>query len=306
MNYFYEKEIKKDGIPRGRVILVDAAQGAGKTSGITAFMREDYKWHSKERIRTAIDHYRATGLRLEQLPNVDALKTHLYYANIEIALKGSLRTAPDELKTHLVTADDICLPDGIHPAVYFPWGSVIFLQEASDTWHAYDWQKLAKNIRPWLKYLRQANLTLILDTHNDSDIAKQLRDLVTDELYVESHLYKPPRFFGLIKARTTWYFNWSLPQSIRAAERRGADIKRFSQDISFRIKGSVYDAYDSYSGEILFLRGVYETGFAVKRHPKLDYTSAEGIENYCKCNAIVKDIAKNEEKTEQKQDAKTG
>lgn len=300
MNYHYEETIKAEGIPMGRVILTDGAQGAGKTSQIVAWYREDYRYHGEERRQSAIEHYKATGLNLSKLPNTDALKTHLYYSNVEIALKGSLKTAPDRWKTHNVTADDICLPDGIHPAMYFPWGSVIFLQEASDRWHAYDWNKLAKNIRPWLKYLRQANLTLILDTHNDSDIAKQLRELATDELYVEGHFYKPPRFFGLIKARTTWYFNWSYPQAMRAGERRGENIKKYSQDVSFRIKGSVYNAYDSYGGEALFLRGVYEYGFAVRQHTKLDYTSAEGIENYCKHNSIVTDVAEETKKTNEK------
>lgn len=302
MNYHVEEIIKAEGIPHGRVIFFDGAQGAGKTSEVAAWLRMDYKYHGEERRRSAIDHYQAIGLKLSKLPNTDALKTHLYYSNVEIALKGSLRSALKKHKTHNVTADDICLPDGVHPALYFPWGSVIFLQEASDKWHAYDWNKIAKNIRPWLKYLRQANLTLIIDTHNDSDIAKQLRELATDELYVDSHYFKPARFFGLIKARTTWYFNWSYPQAIRAAERRGENVKKYSQDVSFRIKGSVYDAYDSYGGEALFLRGVYEFGFAVREHPKLDYTTAEGIEKYCKYNSIVPDTAKETKKTPLVQD----
>ncbi len=285
--YYIEKVIKEVGIPRGKVILVDGEQGAGKTSLIVAWFRHDYLYHSKKRLDTAIKHYEVIGLNLKKLPNVDALKTHLYYSNVEIALKGALKTAPKKFKTHNVTADDISLPDGIHPAKYFPWGSVIFIQEASDRWHAYDWNKLAKNIRPWLKYLRQANLTLILDTHNDSDIAKQLRELATDELYVDSSFYKPPRFFGLIKARSTWYFNWSLPQKIRAAERREDSIKKYKKDVSFRIKGSVRTAYDSFSGEAHYLRGVYKYGFAVFEHTPLDYSSAEGIENYCVHNSII-------------------
>ncbi len=296
MNYHYEEVIKAEGIPHGRVMLGDGAQGAGKTSLFTAMLRMDYAWHSEERRNAAIAHYISRGLDLNKLKNKDALKTHLYYSNVEIALRGSLKTATDKFKTHKITADDICLPDGIHPAVYFPWGSVIFIQEASDRWHAYDWSKLARNIRPWLKYLRHANLTLILDTHNNSDIAKQLRDLITDELYIENHFYKPPRFFGLIKARTTWYFNWSYPQAICAAERRADNVGKYAQDISFRIKGSVYNAYDSYSGEALFLRGIYDYGFAVRSHTKLEFSSAQSIENYCKDNPIVTDVAKDDDK----------
>ncbi len=310
MNYHQEEVLKVLGIPPGRVMLVDGAQGAGKTSLVTAMMRADYFYHSYRRLQAAIAHYQAKGLDLSSLPNVDALKTHLYYSNVEIALRGSLKTVSDKYKTHNVTADDICLPDGIHPAMYFPWGSVIFIQEASDRWHAYDWNKLAKNIRPWLKYLRQANLTLILDTHNDSDIAKQLRELATDELYVDSNFHKPSRFFGLIKARTTWYFNWSYPQSIRAAERRGGNIREYSQAVSFRIKGDVYNAYDSYGGEALFLRGVYDYGFAVSTHPRLEFRSATSIENYCKHNSIVTDVAREAEEeaknTKSEDDEKAG
>ncbi len=310
MNYHIEELIKAEGIPHGRVMLVDGAQGVGKTSLIAALMRADYAYHAESRRQLAILHYKTKGLNLTALPSLAALNTHLYYSNVEIALRGSLKTATDKFKTHNVTADDICLPDGINPAVYFPWGSVIFIQEASDRWHAYDWNKLARNIRPWLKYIRQANLTLILDTHNDSDIAKQLRELATDELYVDSHFYKPPRFFKLVKARTTWYFNWSYPQAIRAAERRGDSIKSYSQKVSFRIKGDVYNAYDSYGGEALFLRGIYDYGFAVRQHPKLEYASAVSIENYCKHNSIVTDVAREAEEkaknTKSEDDEKAG
>lgn len=287
MNYHVEEIIKKQGIPTGRVIIILGAQGSGKTSFATALLRADYFKHGFRRKSEAIVHYKARGLDLARLPNKDALKTHLYYSNVEIALKGSLSSVDEEFKTHNITADDICLPDGEHPAVYFPWGSVIFIQEASDKWYSHDWQTLAKRIRPWLKYLRQSNLTLILDTHNDSDIAKQLRELATDELYVDSHYFKPARFFGLIKPRSTWYFNWSYPQSIRAAERRNGNIRAYAQDVSFRMKGSVYNAYDSYSGEMLFLRGVYDYGFAISNHPKIDYTSADSIEQYCSHNEIT-------------------
>lgn len=286
MNFHLEETIKLYGIPSGRVIIVDGEQGAGKTSLVTAMLRLDFAHHKDDRLNIARAHYRHKGLDLLKLPDTSALKSHLYYSNVEIALKGTLATAKPENKTHNVTADDICLPDGTHPAMYFPWGSIIFIQEGSDKWHSHDWQKLAKTIRPWLKYLRQANLTLIIDTHNDSDIAKQLRDLFTDEYYVDNHLVKPARFFGLIKSKITWYFNYSTPQKMHSAERRGENIKAYSQNVSFRTKDGVFEAYDSYSGEILFLRGIYNYGFATRTHPKVGYSASE-IENYCVTNGII-------------------
>lgn len=307
-NYDQAIAIKKYGLEWG-VYLLCAMQGAGKTSSGVVFLRTDFKYHSERRIKEALMHYKARGMDLAQLPIVtptppgkkrdrarEALPNHLYYSNVDMALKGTLCTVEDEFKPHYITPNDILLPDGKNPFQYFPYGSVIFLQEASDYWHSYDWQKLTDSVRKFMKYIRHNNITLIFDTHAGSDIAKQLRDLITEKIEVEGLYYRPPRLFGIIQARTTWYYKWSLPQYIEAAQERGESAKDYIYNACFRLKGSVRDAYDSNSGEALFLRGIYDTGFVVRSHPKKDFSSAEAIENYCKNYDIPHEKKKEEDK----------
>lgn len=308
MNYHVEQDIIKYGIPRGRVFIVDGEQGAGKTSLIVSWLREDFRRHNTARLAEAQMHvnrinetYKRLNRNRKPEDRYDFLQLppHLYFSNVDIALKGKFTDTPDtRYRTHFINVQNLGLPNSKYEVQYLPWGSVVFIQEADLQLFSHNWQRIADHLRVLLKYVRKNALTVVFDLQTDSALGKQLRDLATDLIDMETSLFTPARFFGLIRPKTTWYFAWSYPQRQRAAEARGEEkaLKNYVFRGSYRCRENVRLAYDSFSEELYFLKGIERVGYKVQPHPQKDY-SPESIDKYCEMLPLTQEEGINQRTT---------
>ena len=275
----FEIELKDFRLEPG-FYVVAGQQGAGKTSFVTALLSLDYKYHAEERIRIA----QARVNQLNHLGYKLMLPEHIYFSNIELSLTKPLANS-GAVKTYCVTVDRFGLPNDDYPVQYFPIGSVVYISEA-DVWlYTSQWQKVSKYIWNLIKYCRHNMMTIIFDVQVFDRLPIQLRKLCTDLIYITESFYRPKRFFGLIKQRTHWSYNWSHPQLFAAMSelaKIGANVpvKEMSFNGGMTYKGSIYQQYDSYSGEMYFLNGIENVGYTIQSHPSKNF-SPEGIKAYC-------------------------
>ncbi len=280
MNYFYEKELKENPLPVG-FIIVEGIQGAGKTSLITALLSLDFKHWGKRRLEWAQYHINDINKQGHRLK----LPMHLYWSNTEIALNGSL-DKPHTIRTHYINTTNFGLPNPKYKVQRFPWYSVVVITEADLLLYCQDWAKISSYVWNLLKYVRKNRMTVIFDLQDRSALGIQLRRLATDGIYVTASRNVPPRFFGIFRQYTEWWFEWSKPKAIehesnKTASERKARSSELSWKQKLKYKGNVYTQYDSYAEERYFLQGIDEDGgYTVKEHPPRNYTP-EGIKKYC-------------------------
>lgn len=276
----FEEEIKVSRLEPGFYCLC-GEQGAGKTSMAVALLSMDYKYHSEERIRIAqsrVNQLNHLGYKNLKLPE------HVYFSNIELSLTKPLSKS-DAVRTHCVTVERFGLPNDEYDVQRFPLCSVVYISEA-DVWlYTSRWQSVSKYIWNLIKYVRHNMMTVIFDVQVFDRLPIQLRKLCTDLIYITDSGYTPKRFFGLIKQRTHWIYNWSKPQMFTAMSeliKIGADIdvKKTSYNGAFTYKGNIYQQYDSFSGEMYFINGVEKVGYKVQQHPPKEY-SPDGVRAYC-------------------------
>ncbi|MDE6293828.1 MAG: hypothetical protein K2L88_04315 [Clostridiales bacterium] len=298
------EEIKANGIPRGKVFIVDGEQGAGKTSFVVSLFRLDYKYQNRKMLEIAqsfIDEQNAIYARENRtLPKDKRIKylelpPHLYFSSINIALYGRLNPNYDpenesdrRRHTHWINVQRLGLPNSEYEVQYFPYGSVVFIAEADLQLHSHDWQQISKYLRVLLKYVRKNALTVIFDLQVNSELGKQLRELATDLITIENNLYTKPKFFGLIKAKTTFYGYHSKPQSINAARDVGDDKRSldYTHKVRLRVRDNPWQAFDTIGERVYFLRGLEKVGYQTIGHPKRSCTPSD-IEKYCEMNPLV-------------------
>lgn len=283
--YRFELELKQYRLEPGFYVIA-GQQGAGKTSLATALLSIDFKYHSEERLRIAqsrVNALNASGYKLK-------LPKHLYFSNIELSLDKPM-SSMRATRTHYLSVQRFGLPNDQFDVQYFPFGSVVYISEA-DVWlYTQQWQQLSKFVWNLIKYVRHNGMTVIFDVQVFDRLPIQLRKLCTDLIYVLSSNYEPARWWGLIKQRTTWHYNWSKPQQHSALEemiKLGAKIKtkKMSFDGAFTYKGKIYQQYDSYCGEMYFLNGIEKHGYAVQTHAPKSYTPG-GVSAYCNSLPLV-------------------
>lgn len=312
--YQYEKEIIENGIPRGKIFVVEGEQGAGKTAWMVSLLRLDYKYHNRERLKIAqkfIDEqnriYQAENKTLpkDKQNVILELPPHLYFSSINIALYGKLNPNYDpknkedrKRHTHWINVQRLGLPNPEYVVQYFPYGSVVVIPEADLQLHCHDWQDISVYLRTLFKYVRKNALTIIFDLQVGSELGKQLRELATDLITVEGNLYTGPKFFGLIKAKTTFYGIHSKPQSIHSAREIG-DEKRalsYSNKIRLRVRDNPWLAFDTIGERAYFLQGLEKVGYQTIGHPKQSLAPAD-IKQYCEMNPLSpKETKKTKEK----------
>lgn len=323
MVYNWEKEIIANGIPRGKVFIHEGEQGAGKTASVVSLFRLDYKYHNKNRLAVASrfveEQNRIYKIENRTLPKdkrnvILELPPHLYFSSINIALYGKLNPNYDpdnesdrKRHTHWINVQRLGLPNLVYEVQYFPYGSVVFIPEADLQLHCHNWQDISVYLRTLLKYVRKNGLTIFFDLQVGSELGKQLRELATDLIRIEGNLYTKPKFFGWIKAKTTFYGVHSKPQSINSARDLGDDrrVQSYSQKIRLCVRDNPWQAFDTIGERAYFLQGLEKVGYKTLGHPKQGFAPAD-IKKYCELNPLTPNEVKRTEAQQPEQGQKTG
>lgn len=302
----YSKFLKSYGkLPAG-FWVIEGEQGIGKTSAGTALLNLDYKYHNRRRLAAAqrkvdeLNEYRDEKLELPE---------HLYYSNIRQYLNKS-QTA----QTHFINAEDLQIPNEQFSKQHYPFGSVIYFQEADKDFNCLDSKKIGKFVTQLMKFCRHNDMTIIFDLQVFNRLSATLRYLITNRVHIQCK-YEVGHFGRMIKnhrhrlnsdvefksskpvKKTVWYFSMLQNQSLdRYKEMKVAGI---DVDTSFAFrnwtlvyKGNIFNQYESRSAIMLFWYGLkkYETKEHIGTEP-----TAENIELFYRENNRKPD--KSREKT---------
>lgn len=252
------KDLKKAPFPTGFFSLC-GAQGAGKTSGAAAILRTDYKywrkWRYQQGKEAADEYYAANGIRLNVSEN-------LYFSNTPILLDRRRG-----IYTNEVDIQCLGLPNDNFEVQYLPCGSVVFIQEADVLAYCRDWESLNEYLRALFKYVRHNLITIIFDMQYGGDLDKALRNLLVGMLYmVESGIKR----YWLFWKRQTWrflYIRSQLNNAIKELSQLGVKSKiPVCEWGKFRVRGSVFDCYDSFSGKRYYFYGIDKVGYKYREH----------------------------------------
>ncbi len=275
----YTKMLKQAPFPSG-FYSICGKQGVGKTSFAVGIMREDYKrwckWRYSRAVEVLQNYYRSNGIRL----NIDPC---LYFSNTPILLdrrKG--------IYTHEIDLKRLGLPNPDYEVQYLPCGSFVFIQEADILAYCRDWNNLSEYLRNLIKYVRHNLLTIIFDMQVGGALDKALRDLLCGQFYVVKSGIKR---YWLFWKRQRWKFIYTDPQlnaAVKELTKLGVHIKVSVSDWGkFRVRGSVFDCYNSFSGLPYFLDGIENVGYQYKQHVDGDL-SVLGIKQYCAAHPLAK------------------
>lgn len=279
--YKFEKEDLKPS-----VIVINGAQGHGKTSLMCSIMANNYKYHGKERFLNSLNllNSRVNPYRDEKLTPDNVL----YFSNFDCLLD-----LKHGVHTHFVDKYDIAvLNDDKAFTQAFPPYSVVAFTEADKVFNCRDFTATGKTKdNEWLKYikdfvymffatLRHNMITLILDYQVFERLDASLRNLVTDNILI-LHKYDVPKGF-FRREKQIFDILWTFPQNESYFERLSKigytpPKNEIAQRHRYRFIGNIHDHYDSFCYMPLYYYNLTE--YAYKEQPTCDY-SLEGIAEY--------------------------
>lgn len=254
------KYLKRNPLDTG-FFTVCGAQGAGKTSLVTALLRTDYrkwrKWRYRQGKALADSYYKENGIKLNVSEN-------LYFSNTPILLdrrKG--------IYTHALEEKALALPNDGFPVQYFPRGSVVFVQEADILAWARDWNSLNEYLRALIKYVRHNLMTIIFDLQYGGDLDKALRNITVGSYFMLESGIKRHWIFWKKQQWDFIYVRVQLNNALKELSQFGVKFKiPVIERGSFYVRGNVFDCYDSYSGQRYFLYGIDKVGYQYREHVK--------------------------------------
>lgn len=256
------------------IILVEGPQGVGKTSFVVSLLSKDYKYHHKERTKSATEF--SNMLNREYGYNLHIKGRHLYYSNIPAYLDKRRI-----VKTWSCDFSTFALPNDNFEVDYYPPWSVLFFTEIDVQAYSRNWQSFSQYYMLLFKYFRHMHYTIILDLQVDGALEKSLRSLETVRISMyESNDLKTP----ILKRKRGRIFRFlrTSPQILEFARSlrklEGMDLD-CSSKMKFKYKGNIFKQYNSFSGIPYFLYKIKEWSF--KPHEDEDL-SPTGITRYVK------------------------
>ena len=269
--------LKKAPFPPG-LYAICGCQGAGKTSSATGIVRTDYKcwrkWRWQQGQALADSFYKANGVKL----NVDK---SLYFSSPSMILDRR-----HGIKTHRIDLEQLGLPNDEYDVQYLPRGSFVFLHEVDVLAYCRDWQHLDNYLRLLAKYCRHNLITIIFDMQVGGSLDKALRDLVIDRYFVYESGVKR---FLLFWKQQKWKFlciHNQIANALKELASFGIDLKiKIVERARFRVWGTVFDCYDSFSGVPYFLKDIEKHNYQYLPQEDCDMT-VESIQRYCAAHPL--------------------
>lgn len=269
-------------IPPGVYIIV-GPQGVGKTSFLNALISIDSKYHGAERLRLAkveIDKLNEIGYKLTLPPCPYRTRSKLFL--------------PNGKPTYHTDISQFGLP-GRRPEVqYFPPFTVIGCDEIDSFMDCRAWNQngsMKADIIDGFKYIRHHDLVFLGDVQNFSKVDAAVRKLTTDVIYIlgKKDVYGKKHRFSRKKTllRTEWEFIWVKQQqaeNVASLGEMGIEVReKNARKCKLIYEGNIYSQYNSQSGKPYWYRGIKQ--FTVEKHPE-NVLSPEGVETYCRQNAL--------------------
>lgn len=252
------KTLRKTPLETG-FFTICGAQGAGKTSFVTALLRTDYrkwrKWRYKQGKELADNYYAKNGIKLNVSEN-------LYFSNTPILLDKRRG-----IYTYALEENALALPNDDFEVQYFPRGSVIFVQEADILAWSRDWVSLNAYLRALIKYVRHNLLTILFDLQYGGDLDKALRNITVGSYFMFESGIKRHWIFWKKQEWRFVYIRVQLNNALKELSQFGVKFKiPVIERGNFYVKGNVFDCYDSYSGQRYFLYGIDKVGYKYREH----------------------------------------
>ena len=284
-----DKRIMKERLPVGLFALI-GKQGAGKTSCGSAFMCNDYKYHSLERYNECkqfTDYLNSNGF------NLHLAKNKCLYFSPEAVLLDKKRG----ISTWDFDVECLKLPNLKEEVQYFPRYSVIFVPEFDNIINCRDWKNMSPYLVALAKYARHWDLTIIIDFQCWLQIDKSWRNLMMYTLFFYE-TYDGMRFSFIkkifhIPIKRYWRYIWvdnqlntfvnELKTSVVSKKIIKRLEKRISMDKKYVFKGNIFNRFDSQSGWRYFVNGIKD--YVFRPHTKNDI-SPLGVLRYCESHPL--------------------
>ncbi len=287
-----DRAIMRERLPVGLFALI-GKQGAGKTSGATAMMCNDWKYHHLERYNEDKEFYKELNKNGFDL-NLPKNKT-IYFSPEKIVLSQK-----PYVETWYIDPTKFKLPNLKEEVQYVPRGSVVFLPEFDNIINCRTWASMSPYLVALAKYARHWELTIIIDFQVWMQLDISWRRLMMYTLFMYDSFWYD-RFWWLnklfhIPLKRYWNYVWCDNQ-LNLFVKDLADMvvddnlikklkKKVSKDKKYVFKGNIFDRFESKSGQRYFLRGIKKYEYIPHKSSKM---TPEGVEEYCKEHPLVRD-----------------
>ena len=250
--------INKEETFQSKVILISAEQRAGKTSLACAIANNLYRYCGKalfsNSARDILDLNKRFGYSLNLPP-----QQHFIYSNTTFMLDPEHKIFTHDLNPRRV---GLCqIPEQLTDYDHFPYGSYLIIDESDEYFPNREWSKTPYAFINFLKYVGHNGITVIMICQKISRLDKAIRELLTDQFFVRSSVFKPKKFlFWTIGFTSTWRFLYAHPQQIQDYENlKTLGIQCEPPAISkckYTFEGDIRLRYNHRAGRYKFLIGL--------------------------------------------------